>query len=186
MQWEPSSQPFLRHLRPSVQGMRAGDGNHVRMPSLAVTNRQRFEALLSLINQRGEMGLPFGRYIAWVGAALLALLFAVNWLFPPSEQKAVAETFEKPVIRITSSQRLPERVDFDTSQPQTGDAPAALASSYATPTPPPQPVLASSYASGMRPPFSKKSLHRSRVAAKRSLPRTFLAARGPLWDRFSE
>lgn len=121
------------------------------------------------------MGVPFGRYIAWVGAVLLALLFGVNWLFPGSEQEQVAETFEKPVIRITSSQRLPDRVDFDTSQPQGG--PPALASLYASETPPPLPALGTSYASAAPSPLRKKTRHRSRVAAKRSLPRTSLAAR---------
>lgn len=61
--------------------------------------------------------MPIGRYIAWVGSSLVALLFVLNWLIPQPEPEPVARMIEKPVIRITSVPQLPERVDIDTSQP---------------------------------------------------------------------
>ena len=32
--------------------------------------------------------MPIGRYIAWVGASLLVLLFVANWFFPQSLAEA--------------------------------------------------------------------------------------------------
>ena len=64
------------------------------------------------------MVMPIGRYVAWVGTSLLALLFVVDWLVPKSApDPAAARTMYKPVIRIASIQQPPERIVIDTSQP---------------------------------------------------------------------
>jgi hypothetical protein len=63
--------------------------------------------------------MPVARYFLFVGAALLALLFAVDALVP--QQVAVAgnavPSIDKTVVRIRSDQKLPERVVYDTSLP---------------------------------------------------------------------
>ena len=60
-----------------------------------------------LSSQRREFVMPILRYIVWVGASLLALLFVASWFLPEPPQKAVHEAIEKPVIRIASVQRPP-------------------------------------------------------------------------------
>jgi hypothetical protein len=58
-----------------------------------------------------------GRYIARVGASLLALLFVADWYLPKSLPEPAPEASNRPVIRIASLQRPPERIVIDTSQP---------------------------------------------------------------------
>ena len=63
--------------------------------------------------------MPVARYFLFVGAALLALLFALDAFVP--QQVAVASnaapSIDKTVVRIRSDQKLPERVVYDTSLP---------------------------------------------------------------------
>ena len=63
--------------------------------------------------------MPVARYFLFVGAALLALLFAFDALVP--QQVAVASnaapSIDKTVVRIRSDQKPPERVVYDTSLP---------------------------------------------------------------------
>ena len=91
--------------------------------------------------------MPIGRYLAWVGASLLALLFAADWFLPTSLPEPAGEPINRPVIRIASIRQPPERIVIDTSQPTivpsltlVGDAvpgePSPL-QSYASTTPPP-------------------------------------------------
>jgi hypothetical protein len=61
--------------------------------------------------------MPIGRYIAWVGTSLLALLFVADWYLPKSLPQPTGNPIDKPVIRIASVQHPPERVVIDTSQP---------------------------------------------------------------------
>jgi hypothetical protein len=44
--------------------------------------------------------MPIGRYIAWVGASLLVLLFAANWFLPQSLAEPTGGEVSRPVIRI--------------------------------------------------------------------------------------
>jgi hypothetical protein len=96
--------------------------------------------------------MPIGRYIAWVGASLLALLFGADWFLPKSLPEPAGEPIEKPVIRIASVQQPPERVVIDTSQPiivpapppdepETTSEPSPVHSSYASAPPPPPPAV---------------------------------------------
>jgi hypothetical protein len=91
--------------------------------------------------------MPIGRYIAWVGASLLAFLFVADWYLPKSLPEQARDAINRPVIRIASVQHPPERIVIDTSQPTivppltlVGDAipdePPPL-QSYATVAPPP-------------------------------------------------
>jgi hypothetical protein len=72
--------------------------------------------------------MPIVRYFAFVGGALLALLFAVGEFMPqlPAPERAEAGV-EKSIIRIRSERKWPERVVFDTNQPTIVPAQAAAA-----------------------------------------------------------
>jgi hypothetical protein len=62
--------------------------------------------------------MPIVRYIAFVGSLLVAMLFIANWLLPmDSTLSATSEQADKPIIRIKSDRKWPERIVFDTSAP---------------------------------------------------------------------
>jgi hypothetical protein len=63
------------------------------------------------------MVMPVGRYIAWVGTSLLALLFMADWCLPKSLPEPSGDAINRPVIRIASIQRPPEHIVIDTNQP---------------------------------------------------------------------
>ena len=70
--------------------------------------------------------MPLLRYFTYVGAALLALLFAVTPYLPETET-VTHQDVARPVIRIASDRVGPPRVDFDTSR-QAKVGPASVAS----------------------------------------------------------
>jgi hypothetical protein len=62
--------------------------------------------------------VPIGRYIALVGSLLLAILFIANWLLPMDPTlSATSDQADKPIIRIKSDRKWPERIVYDTSAP---------------------------------------------------------------------
>ncbi|MBR0954459.1 hypothetical protein [Bradyrhizobium canariense] len=86
--------------------------------------------------------MPIFRYFIFVGGALLALLFAVNYVLPasPVAQAVATASNEQPLIRIRSDRHLPERVVLDTSQP-TLAAPAVKIAAVAAPKSPVEPPV---------------------------------------------
>jgi hypothetical protein len=83
------------------------------------------------------MVMPIGRYIAWVGASLLVLLFVANWFLPQSSAEPTGDEINRPVIRIASMQPPPERIVIDTNLP-TIVPPPTLAADAVPEEPPPQ------------------------------------------------
>lgn len=83
--------------------------------------------------------MPIFRYFMFVGGALLALLFAADFVWPTSPvAKAIATASnDQPLIRIRSDRHLPERVVLDTAQP-TIVAPAVQTVAVVTPQQPAQ------------------------------------------------
>ena len=79
--------------------------------------------------------MPIGRYLAWVGASLLALLFAADWFLPTSLPEPAGEPINRPVIRIASVQQPPERVIIDTSQSTIVPSPTLVAPAISEPSP---------------------------------------------------
>ena len=70
--------------------------------------------------------MPVARYFFSVGAVLLALLFISDAFLPKFPAAETTDPgFEKPVIRIHSDRKWPERVVFDTRIPTIAPAPAA-------------------------------------------------------------
>ena len=63
--------------------------------------------------------MPVARYFLYVGGVLLALLCVIDALVPrePVVASNGAPAIERPVVRISSTQKLPERVVYDTSLP---------------------------------------------------------------------
>jgi hypothetical protein len=84
--------------------------------------------------------MPIFRYFIFVGGALLALLFAADFIVPasPVGQAIATASNEQPMIRIRSDRHLPDRVVLDTSQP-TIAVPVVKTAAVVAPQ---QPVLA--------------------------------------------
>jgi hypothetical protein len=61
--------------------------------------------------------MPLLRYFGFAGSALALLLFGLSWYFPQPVSEPVRSGIDGPVIRISSVEQLPERVDIDTSLP---------------------------------------------------------------------
>jgi hypothetical protein len=61
--------------------------------------------------------MPLLKYFGFAGSALALLLFGLSWYFPQSLSEPVRSEIERPVIRISSAEQLPERVDIDTDLP---------------------------------------------------------------------
>lgn len=81
----------------------------------------------ALVRPRGGRWEPIGRYIACVGASLLALLFVANWFLPqPLAEPSAAEP-NRPIIRISSVQQPPERIVIDTNVPMIAPLPTSAA-----------------------------------------------------------
>lgn len=80
--------------------------------------------------------MPIFRYFMFVGGALLALLFAADFVWPPSPAAQAVATagYDQPLIRIRSDRHLPDRVVLDTSQP-TIAAPVVTTVAVAAPQP---------------------------------------------------
>ena len=85
--------------------------------------------------------MPIARYFLFVGGMLLALLVAIDALFPQHAAvvSQAAPSIDKTVVRIRSDQKPPERVVYDTSLPTI--VPPVVTAKAATP-PPPTPVVA--------------------------------------------
>lgn len=61
--------------------------------------------------------MPLMKYFGFVGSALVILLFGMSWGFPQPVPEPVRSGIDRPVIRISSVEKLPDRVDIDTSLP---------------------------------------------------------------------
>jgi Zn-dependent protease with chaperone function len=62
--------------------------------------------------------VPIGRYFAFDGSLLLTILFIADWYLPMAPlQSVTSREADKPIMRINSDQKWPERIVFDTSAP---------------------------------------------------------------------
>jgi hypothetical protein len=61
--------------------------------------------------------MPLMRYFGFVGSTLLLLLLILNWCLPQVASEPIHADIDRPVIRISSVEQLPERADIDTSLP---------------------------------------------------------------------
>jgi hypothetical protein len=61
--------------------------------------------------------MPLMKYFGFVGSALLMFLLGLNWFLPQAASEPIGADINRPVIRISSVEKLPERVIIDTSLP---------------------------------------------------------------------
>ena len=61
--------------------------------------------------------MPLMKYFVLVGSALVLLLLAMNWLSPGPTAEPIYSGIQRPAIRISSIETLPERVVFDNTMP---------------------------------------------------------------------
>jgi hypothetical protein len=61
--------------------------------------------------------MPLMKYFGYVGSALLLLMVTIGWCFPQQGVGPGNSDAERPVIRISSAERTPDRVIIDTSLP---------------------------------------------------------------------
>jgi len=144
--------------------------------------------------------MPLARYFLFVGGTLLALLFIVAAAVPTvqvADTDSTDKGFDKPVIRIHSDRKWPERVVFDTSLPTIVPAQTAKAEAIAPPPPAPTPVAEASAKARVReafaqfvPPDAKKAepkpqRKRIKIAKRRVAPPTVVVAQQPRYGFFA-
>ena len=61
--------------------------------------------------------MPLGRYLAYAGGVLLALLFLIDWYLPRPVVDPRHADVDRSTIRIHSMHKWPGAVVYDTSQP---------------------------------------------------------------------
>ena len=139
--------------------------------------------------------MPLARYFLYVGGVLLALLFIVDAYAPSPPVVSSADTnIEKPIIRIRSDRKWPERVVFDTSIPTIVPAQTAKAEAV---VPAPAPTIVADVSAKTRvrevfaqfvPPDPKKpeaKLQRKRKIVKnRVAPPMVVVAQQPRFGFF--
>jgi hypothetical protein len=102
--------------------------------------RQRAFVFVTLWRCNGtENAVPLARYFVFVGSVLVALLFGVNWIWPGSapvqpQDTSAQAALDAPIARIHSTQKWPDKIDFDTSKP-TIVPPAPTLAATASPQP---------------------------------------------------
>jgi hypothetical protein len=69
--------------------------------------------------------MPLMKYFGFVGSALLMFLLGLNWCLPQAAPEPIGADVDRPVIRISSVEKLPERVIIDTSLPTIAPSPPA-------------------------------------------------------------
>ena len=144
--------------------------------------------------------MPLARYFLFVGGTLLALLFIVAAAVPTVQVADTDRTdtgFDKPVIRIHSDRKWPERVVFDTSLPTIVPAQTAKAEAVTPPPPAPTPAAEASAKARVReafaqfvPPDAKKAepkpqRKRIKIAKRRVAPPTVVVAQQPRYGFFA-
>jgi hypothetical protein len=112
------------------------------------------------------MVMPIGRYIAWVGTSLLTLLFVADWYLPKPLPERPGDAINKPVIRIASIERPPERIIIDTNQPTIVPPPTLVEDAIAG-----EPSPLQSYASAAPPPTVVDVDKKRRKVIKRQEPK---------------
>ena len=135
--------------------------------------------------------MPLARYFLYVGAALLALLFAVDAFLPsvPAGDKTESVA-DLPVIRIHSDRKWPERVVFDTRVPAMAAATSVVVAKTDAVGPAPTTAADASTKTHMREAFAqvtpsepkqvqpsgpKKPQHKRKIARSRIGPPVLVA-----------
>ena len=97
--------------------------------------------------------MPLGRYFAFIGGSLLALIFLIDWLVPQKTVAAADGDIDRTAIRIHSAHKWPSAVVFDTTLPTI------------VPPPQPAPVQAAHGAAPVMPKSPRDALAQMAEAA---------------------
>jgi hypothetical protein len=124
-------------------------------------------------SQTTVMGMPLGRYFAFIGSVLLALLFLADWYLPQPAAMPARAAVDRSVIRLHSNHKWPERIVIDTSQPTIVPPPAKVADTLPASSPPaaraPSEALAlMAPAPTVAPAITRKSAAKRRTRVVRS------------------
>ena len=109
------------------------------------------------------------KYFGFVGSALFILLFVISWCFPQPVSEPVRSGIDRPVIRISSVEKLPDRVDIDTNLPTIVPPPSVM-----EPAEPPPVIKLGEPNAGAKPTIPspgreilKKQAHKKPEAARK-------------------
>jgi hypothetical protein len=140
--------------------------------------------------------MPLVRYFVFVGGALLAILFVCASVLPKLPMADATDVgTDKPVIRINSERKWPERVVFDTSLPTI--VPVQIAKpDDAMPAPAPAPVTVVDAPVKVRDAFAQlgpsdqkkpelQPAKKRKIAKRRVAPPTVLVAQQPRFGFFA-
>ena len=128
--------------------------------------------------------MPLMKYFGFVGSALVLWLLAMNWLLPAPNAEPVRGSINLPVIRISSIEKLPEKVVFDTSMPHMAPPPRVMrgavqplqsAFTFAQMTPGSLPAFLPSAEVAPKKPTAKREP--AKITAKRDLEKKVVANR---------
>jgi hypothetical protein len=138
--------------------------------------------------------MPVARYFLFVGGVLLALLLLISAVVPkpPVEQERVEASTDKPIIRIQSDRKWPERVVYDTSLPTIVPPQTATVAASAPVQPTVADVSAKSRAlqsfAELKPVEPKKvepkPVHKRKIAKARVAPPMVMVAQQPRFGFF--
>jgi hypothetical protein len=116
--------------------------------------------------------MPLGRYFAFVGSALLALLFLADWYMPKLAADPARADVDRTTIRIHARPKWPEAVIIDTSLPTIVPPPMAAAVAARTEHPPEAAFALARPGTAAQPPMpeartASAAVKRKRVAERR-------------------
>jgi hypothetical protein len=116
--------------------------------------------------------MPLMKYFGFVGSALVLLLVGTGWFFPEPITEPIRSDTERPAIRISSAEQLPERVVLDTTLP-TIAPPSVLEFAERWPREAAKPV---EHLSTPAPPAPIAAVLRKQNPAKQERPKKIAAA----------
>jgi hypothetical protein len=120
--------------------------------------------------------MPLMKYLVFVGSALVLLLLAMNWLLPDPTAEPVYSSTERPVIRISSIETLPEKVVLDYTMPYM--APPSNVMRVA-PRPLPSALTFEKMTPGLLPAFSTLAQVTPKTITEKRDPEKIAAKRTP-------
>ena len=120
--------------------------------------------------------MPLIKYVVYVGSALVLLLLSMNWLLPDPTAEPVYSTIERPVIRVSSIETLPEKVVLDNTMPYTAP-PSDVMRAAARPLP--SALTFEKITPGLLPAFSTLAQVTPKTITEKRDPAKITAKRDP-------
>jgi hypothetical protein len=121
--------------------------------------------------------MPLMKYFGFVGSSLVILLFGMSWCFPKPVSEPVRSGIDRPVIRISSVEKLPDRVDIDTNLPTIVRPPNVMELAKSSPV-----IKLGEPNAGAKPttPFPVQEIRKKQALKKRGAARNVAVHRATL------